>query len=521
MSRLSKRSRSSNTGSLTDALSALDQSDKLLKQLSTSCADVSNLAVSADAMNCFLELKSLQTVVLDDLESSQSEAHDQLRRIEKEKLKLENLSYQKIVSEHAVAEYNKLEWSQLAKLCCDEMGIAVPDTEEELNKTFKEFLSSDPKDPNSRGKIAFCLNKNLEERKQLQSELQIARHSAATSQRSVTKKRKLLKELPKNLQDMEKASLSLQEFCQTSLHTSRKLGSERQESMEMARSLPAPLYTLHHQLQSCLDAMHATGGGEAGDVPLLEITSKSDGILLRLPIPTVSNQPSSSTVVCTNIKFEYDSKMDIVTARSSSEHGMGELIGELFPGDTGAWDIVNNKSDKASYSWCNYLGGLHASPGERNLSEMHLSTKVVVRSLLRRVRAMASLKHILAILSKKEPQKHANSGMPTRALSKVLARLSNWTEEDDEHGIRTVSAQMVTNSIPLSLQVSINLRRYPAVPPEFKISLGEESNQQHDEQLAELERRINQDVDKLVPGTDEAACDWILFYQFNSVVESP
>eukprot|EP00526_Cylindrotheca_closterium_P012526 CAMPEP_0113644578 /NCGR_PEP_ID=MMETSP0017_2-20120614/23464_1 /TAXON_ID=2856 /ORGANISM="Cylindrotheca closterium" /LENGTH=472 /DNA_ID=CAMNT_0000556201 /DNA_START=53 /DNA_END=1471 /DNA_ORIENTATION=- /assembly_acc=CAM_ASM_000147 len=471
-------------------------------------------------MNCFLELKSLQTVVLDDLEASQSEAHDQLRSIEKEKLKLENLAYQKTVSEHAVAEYNKLEWSQLAKLCCDEMGIAVPETEEELTKIFKEFLSSDPKDPNSRGKIAFCLNKNLEERKQLQSELQIARHSAATSKRSLTKKRKLLKELPMKLQDMEKASLSLQEFCQTSLHTSKKLGSERQASMELARSLPAPLYTLHHQLQSRLDAMHAASEGEESDVPLLEITNKSNGVVLRIPIPVVGNQSSSSMVVYTNIKFEYDSKMDIVTVRSSSEHGMGELIGELFPGDTGVLDISNNKSDRASYSWCNYLGGLHASPGERNLSEMQLSTKVVVRSLLRRVRAMASLKHILAILSKKEKQKQENSGMPTRALSKVLSRLSNWTEEDTEDGIRTVSAEMTTNSIPVSLQVNINLRRYPAVPPKFKISRGEQSNQLYDEELAELEKRINQDVDKLVPGTDEASCDWILFHQFNCVVDS-
>ncbi|KAL3943775.1 MAG: hypothetical protein SGBAC_002147 [Bacillariaceae sp.] len=520
MPRPSKRSRSSNAESDTDVLAALEQSENLLKQLSASCADVSNLAVSADAMNCFLELKSSQTVVLDDLEASQSEVHGQLRRIEKEKLKLENLAYEKTVSEHAVAEYNKLEWSQLAKLCCDEMGIAVPETEEELTKIFKEFLSSDPKDPNSRGKITFCLNKNLEERKQLQSELQIARHSAATSKRSLTKKRKLLKDLPVKLKDMEKASLSLQEFCQTSLHTSKKLGSERQSSMELARSLPAPLYTLHHQLQSCLDAMHAASEGEDSDLPSLEVTNKSNGIVLRMPILEVGNKSSSSVVDYTNIKFEYDSKLDIVTARSSSEHGMKELIGELFPGDTGAWDFSNNKSDRASYCWCNYLGGLHASPGERDLSEMHVSTNVVLRSLLRRVRAMTSLKHMLAILSKKEKQNKANNSIPTGAISKVLARLSKWTEDDAEQGIITVSAEMTTNSMPVSLRVCINQRRYPAVPPEFKISRKEESDQLYDEELTELERRINQDIDKLVPGTDEASCDWILFHQLNCIVDS-
>lgn len=514
----SKRSRSSNEKIVNDATSALVESEKLLKQLSASCADVSNLTLSADAMNCFLELKSLQTVVLDQLEASRSEAREQLRRIEKEKLKLENLAYQKTLSEHATAGYNKLEWSNLAKLCCDEMGIEVPETEEELTKIFKEFLSSDPKDPNSRGKIAFCLNKNLEERKQLQSELQIARHSAATSKRSLTKKRKLLKELPVKLQKMEKASISLQEFCQTSLHASKKLGSERQESIELARSLPAPLYTLHHQLQSCLDAMDASRGEDDDEVPELKIGDKANNILLRIPIPPVFKQSSSSKTTYANIKFEYDSTMDIVTAHSSSDHGMVELIGELFPGDTGDGD--ESKNNGLSYSWCNYLGGLHASPSERNLSEMRLSTKVVVRALLRRVRAMATLKYILSVLSKKEKQNQAISAMPAKNLSQVLSRLSNWTEEDAGNGLRNISAHLATDSHPVLVRVSVNLRRYPAVPPEFKISRQEESSQLYDEELSKLERRINEDVDALVPGTDEASCDWILFHQFNCLVES-
>lgn len=202
---------------------------------------------------------------------------------------------------------------------------------------------------------------------------------------------------------------------------------------------------------------------------------------------------------------------------------MSELIGELFPGDTGDFDTSNRNVQRASYSWCNYLGGLHASPSERNLSEMRLSTKVVVRALLRRVRAMATLKHVLAVLSKREKRKQANTAMPAKNLSKVLSRLSNWTEEDAKNGIRKISALVATDSYPVSVRVSINLRRYPAVPPEFRISREEESIQEssplYDEELAKLEHRINEDVDELVPGSDEASCDWILFHQFKCLVD--
>jgi hypothetical protein len=528
---------------------ALLQSEKVLGELAKAIGSMdppgtsSKASLSTESLCNFLELKSIQRLVLDKLETSQAAIEDQFKLRDQEEMKLENLKYQKTLNAHSITVCNKLEKSQLAQLCCDEMDIPVPETDDELAEVFKAFLGADPKEPENRVKISAKLNLEVNTRTTLQAELKVNQQKAAAMKSVLAAKRKRLQELPSKLQEMEKASVPLQKFCQTYLHASKKLGSDRQTYLELARSLPKPLYTLYYQLQSCLDAMGSMRGSELGDhVPLLEITNNSSTVVLKIHIPTVSD--TSTTAAFKNIEFaiiyfDFNKKWDMVTAYSSTDNGMGDLIGELFPGDTGEWtpsdDTHSSSGSKRPYNWCNYLGGLHLVPGDKKVSEMHVSTRVVVKVLVRRVRSLATLHAILPMLSRQPhpiPVHASMQNLFSSDDSSSVARLSGWTEEDTTETSRNFAATMTYESSTISIRVHINPKRYPAVPPEVRIAQGSsgtksgsaneigKDSELYNDRLAKLQRRVNEEVDQLVLTTDEASYDWILPHQLAEIAKA-
>ena len=534
MARPTKKARSSNGDH--DIAEELFKSEKILRDLSESMGKGEPVD-NAKFLKSMLDLKAMQRIVLEKLYETQSEIESQSKVKEQEEMKLENLKYQKTLNEHSINACNQLEMSQLAKLSCDEMDIALPETEKEYEEVVQRWLEANPRDPDNRPNIAAKLNKEVKTRMALETELKSAELKAASLQKTILSKQKLLQELPMKLKEMEGASVPLQKFCQRTLNASMKVGSKRQTSLALARTLPSPLYTLYYQLQSCLDAMASQNKELEKPLPSLDISSDSSKITLKICIPNVSEKPSTTSRMkkFASIFFEYDETWDAITAYSTTDDGMGNLIGELFPDDTGEWIGPESDQKKRSYNWCNYLGGLHATPSNQNAAEIHLSTRVVMKALIRRVRSTATLHMLLQTLSRKPhpiPVHPSLEHLYSSADNPSPARLTNWVEEATqiEKGkkLQNFVAEMKHNSSSISIRVQVNPHRYPSVPPEIKISstnddvfhpsfaqtdeLGHDSPL-YDEHIANLERKVNQDVDELVIPTDDSTYNWILAHQ--------
>lgn len=543
-----KKSRPS-PGSDVTTSDALSRSERILGELAETMKSMdppgpSSVGILSTEPLCnFLELKSLQQLVLEKLEGSKKAIEDQFRIQDHEEMKLENLKYQKDLNEHSITVCHDLEKTQLAQLCCDEMNIPVPKTDDGLAEVFQSFLGADPRKPENRVRISSKLNQEVKTKTTLQSALKVIQQQAAALRKNLSAKRKRLHELPSKLKEMERASLPLQKFCQTYLQSSTKLGSERHKMLEMTASLPKPLYTLYYQLQSCLDNVSSFEGIESEDnLPVLEITNNNSTVVLRIHIPTLSDTSPTTNFGSNNsanIHFDYNTKWDMVTAYSSTDSGMGDLIGELFPGDTGEWiprDEKNGSSDRRRpYIWCNYLAGLQVVPRDRKASEVHISTRVVLKLLVRRVRSLHTLNTLLARLASKPhtiPVHPSMQSILDTDDSKHRARLSSWTEENSTENSRSFVATMTYKSANTSIYVHINPKRYPAIPPKLKIvkaSVGATSTLANkvgsasdlfDDQLAEIQRKVNDDVDELVLTAVESSYDWILTHQLAAIANA-
>jgi hypothetical protein len=514
-------------GKLTETLEALESSDP------SQATGLSN-----DVSRSFLKLKSLQRMVLEKLHGTQRTLEEQRQRRDEQELKLENLKYQKVLNEHSIQVCQSLETSQLLQLCCDEMEQGKPESTEETETMMQEFLEADPQDPAQRATIVAKLNLQVNTRGMLETELKMAQHKTAKLKHSLAAKRKLLQELPLKLHDLERASLPLQKFCQKSLNATHKLGSERRTCLDLAQSLPKALYTLYYQLQSCLDTMETSDDLSTPESsPSLEIDKESSVVVFQIPIPSVSDGSATFRIKkVVSISFEYNTEWDMVTAHCSKDNDMGDLISELFPGDTGEYtgdeETETDSQEKRPYHWCNYLAGLHVAPAEQSASKAHLSTRVVVRALTRRVRATATLYWLLHSLSRKPHPIPVHPSMKSSVpgSNEPSVKISHWTEEqtssedDSSKNCRVYLVTLKRKAATLSVRAQVNIARYPAVPPTWEILVGQPSSGEleqgsalYDDPMATLERRVNGDVEQLVVPTEEATYDWILSHQLAEI----
>ena len=509
------------------------------------------IALLSKASYSFLQLKSGQRMVLEKLNQIQEKLVKQRELRNEQELKLENLNYQKVLNEHSIQVCQKLKATQLFQVCCDELGRKVPESAEDSEKLLHEFLGANPRDPKQRGAIEAKLNTEINARKKLEAELKASRLKATSLKQRLASKRKLLQELPVKLQEMERSSLPLQKFCQKSLNSSRKLGSKRRTCLDLAQSLPKPTYTLYYQLQSCLDIMANTG--EMKDPsPFLEITKESTTVVLKIPIPNVSDSSASQSLrskKVATISFEYSEELNLVTAYSNTEHDMGALVGELFPGDTGEWTDGDGDEEKADrekrpYHWCNYLAGLHIATVEQAASKLQISTRVVLKALIRRVRSTATLHWLLQSLSRKPQSIPIHPAMKDFfSQSDSSVKLLSWTEKSPYmkgkthhvYDCREFKATLKRKTVSLEVHVRVNVARYPAVPPTWEFATNDSQESQngergssetvgnestlYDDRLASLERRINRDVEQLVMKSEETTYDWILSHQLAEIVK--
>jgi len=627
---------------LTETL--LDQLDTLESE---KCGQGTISIPTSDASISLLRLKSFQRNILETVRLNQTILAQQSEKRDKQDSQLENLRYQHALNEESQRQSNgEIGTTEILRLVRRTATTAINlemnlDDEDEDDKSniesnnknsnegysdsagmLQNYLGVDWKDPSQRSTIVAKLNEEVAARKNLEEQLRRVQQDRTSKFELLATKQKLLKDLPMKLAEMEKASLSLQTFCQRSslssssvkMDVTPKLGTKRRNRLDLAKTLPKALYTVYYQLQSCLDVMAtaaATTIKTTMDVIAAEISSESmpvvdvltcetissntsssssaaKSVVLKIPIPTVSDggvlnfHPKKSA----SITFEYDARIDMVLATSGSDYDMGQfVIDELFPGDKGEWisqtnssdggsnefeikDTQNNNSNKNSsraYQWCNYLGGLHVAPREQTGAKMHCSARVIVKALVRRVRATATLSWLLHSFSCKPRSFPMHSAMKSllfdddrnkevkESLSSI--RLSSWailegnqvasksppltSSTKKNHHIRIYEAVLKGNaslsSLPktLTARVYIDVARYPSIIPQWKFlssrlkpregeksleNLKSEQLPLYNESLARLGKHVNCDVDQLVLSSDQTTYDWILAQQLAEIV---
>lgn len=547
----------STTATIKEQLSCKEQLMKTLmdqlNNLETGVDNEENSTTSAkDVSMSLLRLKSFQRKVLETLRRNQSILDQQSEIRDKQELRLENLRYQQSLNEESQrqsgAEMGTAEIIRLVRRTSNLMDDQGSNTDVKSNKecefattaTIKDYfeVGVDWTDPELRSMIISKLNQEVGTRKSLEKQLRRVQQDRTVKLELLATKQMLIKDLPKKLADMEKASLSLQNFCQKSslssssvkMNVTQKLGTKRRNRLDLAKTLPKALYTIYHQLQSCLDVMVTANTGsevkstkdtsfsgiDSDSMPSIDVsstssTSANECVLFKIPIPAVSDGGSLNYRMKKNaiITFEYNAQLDLVVATCGSDYDMGlHVINELFPGDTGEWTgrtnlivassdeknsttTLNPGGNKKAYHWANYLSGIHVIPKEQTAAKMYCSARVITMALVRRVRAQATLSWIVHKLARQPQHFPMHAAIKSSLIddddddvdeeeSLSSIKLSQWTiQEGDqasssEHiiiyeGVLTTVGRLDSLSKNLTVRAWINAARYPSIIPRWEI----------------------------------------------------
>ena len=351
---------------------------------------------------------------------------------------------------------------------------------------------------------------------------------------------------------MERASLPLQKFFQNNTENPPLIGTERAHRLEVAKSLPPPLYTLFVQLQSHLDA--SPEEGVSVDVSKKPVSFPSneteqwfrpDSNVVQLYLTLPENEKKNKQVT---VEFVYLPKLKAVTAQASGcsdKVDLASLLLNLFPGDEGnvVWsadsvhlkDVAPFSMQGRPYHWCNYLAGNHM-PSVGQLDP--ISTKAIVKELLRRLDANATLTNILVALKKKPTSipVHPEWTDPSASPVPPTTKLVGWTEEcatANKSYIKTFAATLKCKMSKLKASVTIDMSQYPSAPPKWSLTTGGESwgeqhgsvasleqgmNPLYDNKLGQMERIINNRLDDLVKKDVEETYNWILAHQLHRLI---
>jgi len=542
-----------------DALELKAQNDKAVETMldrldaMESCSDptlISGLATQASSS--LLEIKSLQRDVLTKLKEANNALQEKRAQIEKQQMLLDSLEYEKCYLEGQIGA--EASTPHLERMCREETQAEGDTmTKEEIMNAFlcgSETASYD--DPTKYPTVLSKLHKEINLRGSLERDALQAQKSLAEKTKSLQQNQQFLKELPKKLSLLEKASLPLQKFFQSDV---TMIGTERSKRLEMARSLPGPLYTLFVQLQSHLDASpEERVSVDVVKKPIKTIADETEAwfqpdasaVQLQLALRDTKNKQVT-------VEFVFLPKLNIVTAQASGcadKVDLPFLLVNLFPGDEGhmAWsaDTVHLKDTASSlisgrpYHWCNYLAGIHLPPATATGSLDPLSTKAVVKELVRRLDANSTLTNILMTLKKLQSNPipvHPSWTDPSDSSSPVVAKLVGWIEEegdsDHEGSVKTFAATLKRNNANIKATVSVDMSRYPSIPPKWSLTTGGESwgeqhgsmealesgtNPLYDNALGQIERTINGQLDDLVNKNEKETYNWVLAHQLHRLV---
>lgn len=536
---------------------SIEEVDEFFVKLSDGL--VSETLPTESILASILRLKAWQDQMLVECNGYQVELDQALKRLDRQERVRAALELEDRHLDHELDTCRNFELRHLMDLARDEDAKSVqsnaPINDERLShmdedespvgidaQLLADFLQADVHNPNDKQKIIERLHKELAERGDLVREVKNKQEDLEKLKGDLQVQKSFLASLPKHLETMEKASEPLQRFM-----TARGLslvGSERRNRVHLARSLPAPLYTLYYLVQHYLDLPSSTEDTKA---VILSVTCGESiqipVVSLQLPIPGRNNKR-------VEIHFRYYSDHNAVTAQSSGasnsvNHEM--LLQELFPNDK-ADGLVNTLG--SPYQWCNYLGGLY--PVTQNQEQMHKSTRVIVIELQRRVRANTTLKYILSCLQRQVIPTRMPLGSSATADKKssesgkiVKFSLDQQMQFNDTEKLYEKKYFVVlrTTKSDWRLQVNVHLARYPNVTPVWTLALTEEGNPPlHDARVSSILRHVNDsgltelvdryavdesnvlsdatNTDERLPGSSETGCEWILIHQMRYLIES-
>ena len=213
------------------------------------------------------------------------------------------------------------------------------------------------------------------------------------------------------------------------------LTSDRASRLEAAKTLPTPLYTVFYQLQQYIDLQTNVADEERMSVSVLNDASKQ--VLLQLPVPdVVAKTKSSHKRVTIHFQCAQHTGVPFVTAIASgcgTSLNQDVLLDELFPHDV----PISSTNDTTTivgrpYHWCNTLAGLpHVPPDPQTCTA---NTRVIVRELKKRIRANATLKHILHGLQRNHVPAvpHQEKDIATASSNSTLASFVQKGDDDNK-----------------------------------------------------------------------------------------
>jgi len=509
-----------------------------------------------------LTLKRWQRTLLDNIQQSETALQEKQRARAKHQQAVQAFQYERDHLERKIEISQTYATPNLEKLAIEDLQLPDDASAEQMQAAVQQFLGgANVLDPSQKQQIIALLHQELNRRGLLQRDVKLKQQELNKITAELKNKRQILDSLPDQLAVLERASKPMQKFFShaasnnTTEDSLRMIGTERSTRLEHARSLPTPLYTLFQQLQqyvdqttspslsSSLSASSSKTSGAGVSVGVVNAGDKNKAsdphqVLLQLPVIDVAaGNTSSGRNKRVTIHFYCFSSGDaptggatFITAAASgcgSTLNQDVLLDELFAKDSPAPLPVDSSAAAVPgrpYHWCNYLAGLHlvhpAAPAA--------STRVIMQELRRRIRANATLKHILQSLQRKTvptppidndvDDEDAKSTYGVKLVSCILDKGKSSTTKE----IYTVTLRK--GSANLCVQVEIHLPRYPSVPPVWSLNYTGGSNDAdaslYDDQLALLERRVNfEALDRFVDTSKEESYDWVLVRQLREIMQ--
>lgn len=375
-------------------------------------------------------------------------------------------------------------------------------------------------------------------------------------------------------------------------------GPARKERLIMATQLPTPLYSIFASFQNGLDQIicNTNNNNNSTKQPLhpqqirlyaiIGVPEEDNNIhhnhpstttsevVLDIPVPQVLTKENKYKKHPVKIHFGYfetPTPRVVVYADSAMMatdlyHPDGLLLQELFPDDIGEEYVLSTTTIQRehpklmSFVWCNHLAGLYpvvetsstsstsSSSSYGWLSSRTPSAKIVLQQLQKRIRASATLNHILHALCRLQfpriPQADTNITPATNTppvSNTTTCKLISCTpiaDHDSCAPTNIVRYGLVLRKGTQSISATVEIHRvcYPAVPPVWEIyttpptitSSSANVSHLYDDRLAKLQHDINHEL-LLVPTAKRTTSqhseskyyyhEWILAHQLYRVVQ--
>lgn len=520
--------------------------------LSTQEENDDKSSVRQQLIPLLLQLKQHQHARLQELESSQHELDRVLHRRDLQERRLRALQLEDRHLTTGLEQCRNFEPSELVALAKEEAGSGESEgstaTREQERELLTKYLQADVHDPSQKQRILAKLHTEITARGTLARDVQQQKKELLAAKKELASQTMILKALPDQLSSLERSTLPLQRHLNKNSTTKLSNGTEQRLRLQLAHALPPPLYTLFQHFQFYLDRVHPQLKDSGDQDIALNVSGGIDDpqVLLELPVQS----PTGVATKRVTIQFRYDAEAHLVTAVPT---GCGTtlypdlLLEELLPGDTSDRIVVSTSSSnkRPSYHWCNYLAGIALlAPQTTTADSMTSSLRVVFAQLLRRLRAQATLKHLLHSLQRLHipsvPGKTSTTTTPIGKVMRFEKQQQTAAECNNLHLQQTFSVQLAptgcSSSSPFCATVTIAMARYPLQPPVWSLASSESSatttSPLFDATLADLERFVNisglqellnQHTTATVDDTtttDEVAYEWILLYQLRHLLQN-